>query len=227
MNDLVLYNYFRSSTSYRVRIAMHWKNLSFKYEPIHLLQDGGQQNKQEYRQLNPIGGVPTLTHNLNGTRNVISQSMAIIEYLDEVFPQQPLFSKDIFLKNKIRQLCEIINADTHPLQNLKVMQLLEKKFSFNESQKQEWIHHWIESGLKAYEQTVLGIGKHKFSAADSVTAADMFLIPQLFSARRFNVNVQNFPHLLQIEAECLKLNEFQLAHPYKQIDTPAEFQNKT
>jgi maleylacetoacetate isomerase/maleylpyruvate isomerase len=222
MNNLVLYNYFRSSTSYRVRIALNYKNLDYTYKPIHLLKDGGEQNQEPYRQLNPIGGVPTLTHNGKS----ISQSMAIVEYLDEAFPQQKLFPTDIYLKNKTRQICEIINADIHPLQNLKVMKFLTDQFQLSEEQKNLWLKNWIESGLKAVEKTILEFYTQHFCMGSQVTAADMFLIPQLFSARRFNANVNAFPTLLKIEEKCLSLPAFQKAHPFCQIDTPDEFRNQ-
>lgn len=216
MSDLSLYNYFRSSTSYRVRIALEIKGLTYHYKPVHLLQDGGEQNTPEYRSLNPVGGVPTLQH---GDR-VISQSFSIIEYLDEVFPATTaLMPTDLYLRAKVRQFCEIINADIHPLQNLKVMQYLEKQAHFTAEQKNTWLNKWIVNGLTAAEKTLENFsGLYCFG--DTVTAADAFLIPQLFSCKRFNIDITHFQLLSHINENCLKLQAFQKAHPYRQPDTP-------
>ena len=138
MSDLVLYNYFRSSASYRVRIALHHKRLPFEYKAVHLLNNGGEQNTAEYKNLNPAGEVPTLVHN----GKALSQSMAILQYLDEVFPQHPLFPKDPFQKAKVIQFCEGINC-TQPYQNLRTTQVLEKDFQFSSEQKDKWMNYWL------------------------------------------------------------------------------------
>lgn len=216
MNTVKLYNYFRSSTSYRVRIALNLKKINFEYIPVHLLNNGGEQNASEYRNINPIGGVPTLMVN----EKSISQSMAIIEYLDEAFPQTyPLFPKDLFLKAKVRQVCENINADIHPLQNLKVTQYLETKLQLNEEQKKVWLHKWIADGLTATEN-ILKNTSGKFSFGNEITAADLFLVPQLFTAERFKLDLSPFPTLVRIQNECLSHDAFKTAHPYRQPDTP-------
>lgn len=218
MSDLILHNYFRSSTSYRVRVALEIKGLPYEYKPVHLLQDGGEQNTPEYRSLNPVGGVPTLQH---GER-VISQSFSIVEYLDEAFPQTPaLMPADPYLRAKVRQFCEIINADIHPLQNLKVMQYLEKQAHFTVEQKNTWLNKWIVNGLTAAEKTLENFsGLYCFG--DTVTAADAFLVPQLFSCKRFNIDITHFQLLSYINENCLKLEAFQKAHPYRQPDTPED-----
>lgn len=218
MSNLSLYNYFRSSTSYRVRIALELKELKYDYRPVHLVANGGEHNLPAYRQLNPIGGVPTLVHN----GKVISQSFAIIQYLDEIFPQpMPLFSEDAFENAKIRQLCEIINAEIHPLQNLKVTQYLESQLKADSEQKGKWLHKWISEGLKAFEESLLPFaGKYCFG--DRVTAADLFLIPQLFSSLRFGVDVSGYRKLAQINENCLLLEAFKNAHPHRQPDTPTD-----
>lgn len=221
MAALVLYNYFRSSTSYRVRIALNLKGLPFEYRPIHLLNNGGEQNKESYRKLNPIGGVPTLVYG----DKVISQSMAIIEYLDEVFPACRLFPKDPFLKAKVRQFCENINADTHPLGNLKVMKYLETEFQADQNKKNMWLQKWMSEGFIACEKVIQPyVGTYCFG--DQITAADLFLVPQLFSARRFNVELHSIPKLLQIEKNLISHPAFQNAHPHRQVDTPEEFKEK-
>lgn len=218
MSNLKLYNYFRSSTSYRVRIALELKSLNYTYEPIHLLNAGGMQNSSAYRQLNPIGGVPTLVHN----EHVISQSFAIIEYLDEVFIETPsFFPKNFFERAKIRQVCETINADIHPLQNLKVMQFLENQFHLNPEQKNLWLNKWITEGLTAVEKIIAPYSK-KYCFGNSVTAADIFLIPQLLSSQRFGVDISQFKTLSEINANCAEHSAFKKAHPFRQIDTPEE-----
>ena len=218
MTNLELYNYFRSSTSYRVRIALELKNLKYTYTPVHLLSNGGEQNTEFYRQLNPVGGVPTLIHN----EKIISQSFAIIEYLENTFTETlPLFTNNIYTNAKIRQFCETINADIHPLQNLKVMQFLEKQLHATVEQKNLWLNKWITEGLTALEKIIKPFtGAHCFG--DSITAADLFLIPQLFSSQRFGVDISNFKVLSAINESCLILEPFKKAHPYRQMDTPEE-----
>lgn len=219
MKKLTLFNYYRSSTSYRVRIALHLKNLAFEYQPIHLLNNGGEQNLPHYRNLNPIGGVPTLAIN---NIQYLSQSFAIIEYLDESYPQPfPLFSKDPFEKAKIKQICENINADIHPLQNLKVMQFLENKHSYTQDQKNEWCQKWITDGLNATEKLISETAE-TYSFGNRITAADLFIVPQLFSAERFKVDITQFKVLNKINKNCLNQTAFIQAHPYRQIDTPLD-----
>lgn len=218
MNTLKLYNYFRSSTSYRVRIALHLKNLSFEYLPVHLLNNGGEQNQSDYRKLNPVGGVPTLIHD----DKVISQSFAIIEYLDEAFPQTyQLMPQDPYQKAKIRQVCENINADLHPLQNLKLMQYLEKKHGYAQEQKDEWAQKWIHEALTATE-SILTATTGQYAFGDQITAADLFIVPQLFSSERFKVDISKYPTLFKVNENCLKLEAFKKSHPSNQIDSPKQ-----
>lgn len=218
MDKLVLFNYFRSSTSYRVRLALEVKKLSYEYKPVHLLNNGGEQHSAEYRALNPMGGVPTLVHG----KNVLGQSIAIIEYLDDAFPQSyQLFAKDPYKKALIKQFCENINADMHAYGNLRTIQYLEKNFSANEEQKTQWIHSWTSAGLAACEKM---LEKHSglFCFGDEITAADLFLVPQIFTANRFKVPLENFPLITKIVNHCNSLEAFKKAHPFCQIDTPAE-----
>lgn len=217
MASLTLYNYFRSSTSYRVRLALHYKNLSFEYKPVHLLNNGGEQHQAEYKALNPMGEVPTLIHD----KKALGQSMAIIEYLDEVFPQNPLYPKDAFKKAQVRQFCENINSFMHPLSNLKVLQYLEKNHQYDQAQKENWISIWLTKGFAALE-SVLEKESGTYCFGNQITAADMFLVPQVFSAKRFNVSLEAFPLCQKINNECEKLEAFKKAHPLRQPDTPPE-----
>lgn len=216
MSDLVLYSYFRSSASYRIRIALHWKDLSFDYKPVHLLQNGGEQHASQYQALNPAGEVPTLTHQ----GQVLSQSMAILHYLDETFANKPLFPRDPFLKAKVIQFCEGINC-TQPLQNLKVLQFLEKELHLTGDQKNQWLQKWIGSNLASSDK-ILQSTAGAFCFGDQVTAADLFLIPQLFTAQRFNVDFSKHLTILKVQEKCSQLEAFQKAHPFCQIDTPSE-----
>lgn len=218
MPQLKLYNYFRSSTSYRVRIALALKNLKYEYIPIHLLNNGGEQNSSSYRNLNPMGGVPTLEHD----GKLISQSLAIIEYIDEVFKTVPtLFPADPFFRAKVRQACEIINADTHPLHNIKVLVYLEKNHGLNDETKQLWMNRWMIDGMSAFEKTIQPYaGTYCFG--EQITAADLFLVPQMVSAIRFKVDISQFTLLKPIYDRCLELDAFKNTHPFRQPDTPPD-----
>lgn len=215
MNEIILYNYFRSSTSYRVRIALNLKNLEYQYQPVHLLKDGGEQYQQKYLALNPMAEVPTLHH--EGFN--LGQSMAIIEYLEDVFPSPHLFPKDLQSKGKVRQFCETINSFMHPLSNLKVMQYLEKNNSYTAKDKEQWISHWYHKGFQALENW-LSQNHGIYSFGNQITYADCFLIPLIFSAQRFNVNLVDYKLCLKINDTCLQIDEFKKAHPYRQTDTP-------
>lgn len=214
---MILYNYYRSSASYRVRIALNLKGFAFEYRPVHLLKDGGEQRKNDYAALNPSREVPTLVHD----GRTIAQSMAIIDYLDHVKAEPALFPKDAYLRALTVQACEIVNSGTQPLGNLKVLNELGSRFGATGEAKTAWIHHWVTEGLTALESHV---AKHagRFCIGDQVTAADCFLIPQLFAAERFKVPVTDYKTLLRIRSECESLPAFQKAAPGVQPDTPAE-----
>jgi maleylacetoacetate isomerase len=222
MSDIKLYNYYRSSTSYRARAALYYKNINFEYIPVHLLNDGGEHKKQQYREINPMSGVPTLTHNGKS----ISQTMAIFEYLEDTFPTPALFPKDFYLKAKVRQICENISCELHPLSNLRVMQYLEKKHSYTSDEKQKWIQHWNLVGLEATEKALVSTAG-EFSVGDQISAADFFITTHLYSARRFEVDLSAFKNILKVEQKCLGFEFFKKAHPHVQIDTLEELRSKT
>lgn len=216
MSSIVLYNYFRSSTSYRVRLALHIKDLNFEYKPVNLLK--GEQHSPEYRAMNPLGGVPTLVHD----NKIIPESFAIMEYLDEVFPKNPLFPKDAYLKARVRQVCEVINSFMHPMGNLKTLQYLERSNGYTQEQKDGWVQHWAAQGLETLETTLQEFsGVYCFG--NEVTMADLFLVPQMLTCNRFKVDLSNYPTLTKINNMCLSLEPFKKAHPFCQIDTPEEF----
>ena len=210
---LKLYSYFRSSASYRVRIALHWKGLHFDYIPVHLMKDGGQQRKPEYLKVNPMGHVPALEHD----GFLIAESVPIIDYVDQMFTYKPLFLSHPKEKARVLQVCEMINSGIQPLQNLKVNQFLEKEMGHSKSDVERWNQHWIERGLESVEK-VLQTSAGSYCFGGEFSAADCFLIPQCFSARRFGVKVEKFPIISRIETACLKLEPVQQAHPEKQPD---------
>ncbi len=215
-SGLKLYNYYRSSTSFRVRIALELKKLDYEYIPVHLLK--AEQNQPEYRKINPMGGVPTLEHN----HQFIAQSDAIIEYIDEAFPQtHKLFPQDIFKKAKVREFCQIINADIHSYGNLKTLQYLEKTFAATDEVKNKWVQDFFMQGLRACE-IILQKSAGQYCFGDTITAADCFLIPLIVTSKRFSVDLSEFKYINLVFDNCTNLTEFQKAHPFKQMDTPEE-----
>ncbi len=215
MNTFVLYNYFRSSASYRVRIALNLKQIRYDYKAIHLINNGGEQHSAEYGRLNPSHDVPTLVHN----GKPIGQSVAIIEYLDEVETYQPLFPKDPYKRALIRQACEIVNSGVQPLGNLRPLAELSKRFGATDEQKRDWSIHWIDYGFRTLENFLVNHAG-KFSFGDEVTAADCFVMAQLYAAERFNLSLEPYPTLKRIHETCSKIEAFRNAHPDYQPDSP-------
>lgn len=218
MSQFILYNYYRSSTSYRARIALNLKQIKYEYMPVHLLKDGGEQHRPEYKELNPTSGVPTLIHIEGTQKHTIAQSMAIIEYLDEVKKNpHPLFPGSAIDRSLIRQICEMVNSDMHALGNLRVMQYLEKEYGADAKKKEQWIQHWVSKGFAAIE-TMISRHGGQFCYKDQVTAADLFIVTHAFAAQRFNVDISQFPKIKSVNDRCLEIPEFMAAHPKNQID---------
>lgn len=213
-----LYNYFRSSAAYRVRIALNLKGLAWQHVGVHLLK--GEQRSAEYLALNPAGLVPALVDD-DGT--VIAQSLAIIEYLEETRPDAPpLLPKDAAGRAYVRSLTLALACDVHPLNNVRVLNYLSGELGVTDAQKSGWIAHWIETGLTAFEQALAQSGRSGlFCCGDTPTLADCALVPQVFSARRFNVEVANYPLLAAIDARCAALPAVIDAHPKNQPDFSA------
>ena len=205
-----LYDYFRSTASYRVRIALNLKQISYEKIPIHLINHGGEHHHPDYLKVNPQGLVPTLDEN----GHIISQSLAIIEYLDELYPTPPLLPKMPFARAQVRQLALLIACDIHPLNNLRVTNRLRSQFSANDEQIQSWYFHWLKLGFDAFE-TQLHAHPHKapFCFGDEISMADICLIPQVFNAHRFNFSMDNYPLINTINAHCLTLPAFVAAEP--------------
>lgn len=208
-----LYHYYRSSCSYRVRIALNLKKKDYEKIPVHLVKDGGEQNKDDYLKLNPKGEVPYFIEDKIG----LGQSMAIVMYLDETYPDPLLFPKDSSLKYRCLELCEIINSGIQPIQNLKVLQQLGKRFQADQEMKDDWIRFWIQRGFVAYEKLLQEVSG-KFSCGDEVSAADIFLIPQVYNAYRYKLPMEDFPLIEKINKNALDLLAFQEASPEKFVD---------
>ncbi|WP_449100339.1 maleylacetoacetate isomerase [Pseudomonas veronii] len=213
--NLKLYGYFRSSASYRVRIAMNLKGLAYDQHSIHLSRDGGEQHGEAFRALNPQRLVPVL----DSGELKLSQSLAILEYLEERYPQTPLLPADSAGRARVRQLMQLIACDIHPLNNLRVLNYLTGPLALTEQQKLDWIHHWIELGFDALEKQLAADGETgRFCHGDTPTLADCCLIPQVFSAHRFGVDMTPYPTLVAIEEACRQLPAFVGAEPGRQPD---------
>ncbi|HEU4429158.1 MAG TPA: maleylacetoacetate isomerase [Myxococcota bacterium] len=207
---LELHDYWRSSASYRVRIALEWKRLPFKRAPVHLLRDGGQQYAPAYRKLNPQAIVPTLVDG----ELVIPQSLAILEYLEEVHPEPPLLPRDAAGRARVRSLALAIACETHPLQNTRVVAHLGERFGANDEAKAAWNRHFIELGLGAVEQRLASEpATGRFCHGDAPTFADLCLVPQLYNAVRWGCDLSGMPTLVRVRDECLALEAFQRAMP--------------
>jgi maleylpyruvate isomerase len=210
-----LYTFFRSSASYRVRIALNLKGLDYEHAPIHLRRGGGEQFSPAYKAKNPQALVPALE---DGGRP-LTQSLAIIEYLEECYPEPPLLPKDPADRAAVRAMALAIACEVHPLQNLKVLNYVKGELKQDEAAANRWAQHWIALGLAALEQIVLAAPKPgKFCFGDAPTLADLCLVPQLGNARRFGCDLSGIPTLVRIDAHCGTLPAFVKAAPENQPD---------
>ena len=210
-----LYTYFRSSAAYRVRIALNLKGLAYEAIPVHLLRGGGEQKQSAYKDLNPLGLVPTLVTDAA----VFTQSLAIMEWLDETCPEPPLLPKPADARAQVRAIAHTIASDIHPLNNLRVLGYLTKTLGMTDEQKSAWIRHWIEDGLLAVERLLVTTGtRGRYCYGDTPSMADCCLVPQVFNARRFHCNLDHLPILGGIVAACEELEAFRAAAPAQQPD---------
>ena len=219
MSDSIkLYSYWRSSAAYRVRIALNLKQLPHEIVPVHLVNNGGEQHAEAYRDMNPQGCVPTL---LDGSR-VFRQSMAIIEYLEESYPGgAALLPSTARERARVRALAQVVACDIHPLNNLRVMQFLEREFSSPQVERERWTRHWITQGFHAFERMLdENSGTGVYCDGDAPTLADLCLVPQVYNARRFDIDMSAFPVITRIEQQCLTLAAFDTARPENQVDAP-------
>lgn len=214
-----LYSYFRSSAAYRVRIALNLKALPYEVIPVHLLRNGGEQHTPEYRRLNPDALVPALVDNPSGNAAVLTQSLAIIEYLDEAYSKPPLLPQSALDRAYVRSIALSIACDIHPLNNLRVLRYLVRQMHASEEDKNAWYRHWCEQGLAALE-TVLANDERvgTFCYQDTPTMADCCLIPQVANAQRQNCDLSRMPTIMRINAACLALDAFIRAAPSQQPD---------
>lgn len=210
-----LYSYFRSSAAFRVRIALNLKGIVPDYRAVHLLKDGGRQHDPDYAALNPQEIVPTLVHD----GHAIGQSLAIMEYLDEIRPEPPLLPRAPLARARVRQLAYAVACDIHPVNNLRVLNFLRDPFGHSQDDVVTWMTHWVDLGLAALE-TMLSRAPEtgRFCHGDAPTLADICLVPQMTNARRGRTDLNRFPTLLRIEEACMALPAFADAVAQKQPD---------
>jgi len=213
-----LYSYWRSSCSWRVRIVLALKEIEYEYVAVNLL--AGQQKEESYVAKNPSKVVPALQ--IEG--QILAQSLAIIEYLEEQFQKTPVLPEDSLDRAVVRQMAHILGSDTQPVQNLRVLDKIEEKTKDKEY-RTEWARFWIEEGLTAFNKVVAKHGG-KYCFGDSVTLADVMLVPQLYGARRQNCDLKPFAKLVEIESRLAELPAFKAAHPDQQPDCPDQLAKK-
>jgi len=204
-----LFSYWRSSSAWRVRIALNVKGIKFTYHPVNLLKN--EQSSEEYKKLNPLGTVPTL--HIDG--HYLGESFAILEYLEETQKGQNLLPKDPIQRAVIRQISLMVVSDCQPIQNMRVLAKVEKEFG--EEYKLKWAKHWIENAFKAIELE-LAKTSGKYCFGDEVSLADCCLIPQVYNANRFGVDMKDFPNISKVDKNCSELEAFKKSHPTEQPD---------
>ena len=208
-----LYSYFRSSAAFRVRIALNLKGLDYESVPVHLVKDGGHNRRPEFRAVNPQMRIPALV--VPGG-DVLIQSLAIIEYLDETHPDPALLPKDAIARAQARALAQIIACDIHPLNNVGALRYLKREMHQEQSAIDAWYHHWVSEGFEAFEALAQ---PGPYACGNKVTVADLCLVPQVYNARRLKVPLEKFPKIVGIDAACLELPAFDRARPENQPDT--------
>ena len=208
-----LYSYFRSSAAFRVRIALNLKGLDYESVPVHLVKDGGHNRRPEFRAVNPQMRIPAL---VAPGGEVLIQSLAIIEYLDETHPEPALLPKEPVARAQTRALAQIIACDIHPLNNVGTLRYLKRELHQEQSAIDAWYHHWVIEGFEAFEALAR---PGPYACGNKVTVADLCLVPQVYNARRLKVPLEKFPKIVGIDAACLKLPAFDRARPENQLDT--------
>ncbi|MEG1970653.1 MAG: maleylacetoacetate isomerase [Burkholderiaceae bacterium] len=210
---LKLHSYFRSSASFRVRIALNFKGLDYQTWPTHLLRGGGEQLGPAFRALNPAALVPVLE---DGGR-VLTQSIAIIEYLEELHPEPALLPRDPWARAQVRALALAVACEIHPLNNLRVLQYLGREMNASDEQKRAWARHWIETGFAQLDAMLAPVAG-RYAVGDAITLADVLLVPQVFNARRFDCRLDTVPRVMRVFDACMALPAFIAAQPARQPD---------
>lgn len=217
-SGLVLYGYWRSSAAYRVRIALNLKGLDYGNHPVHLVKDGGEQHAAAYTAMNPQQLVPSLRDG----GQVLTQSLAIMEYLDETRPSPPLLPADAPGRARVRALAQLVACDVHPLGNLRVLQYLEHGLGVDEARRGEWSRHWIAAGFAAMEAMLAGdAATGRYCHGDAPGLADACLVPQVYNARRWKLSLDDYPTIRRIDEACHALEAFRAAAPEVQVDALA------
>lgn len=212
-----LYGYYRSSASYRIRIALKAKRIPYEDIPVYL--NKGEQLSSEFKAINPMGLVPVL----ETEHGVLAESPAIVEYLEEIAPEPALLSGDPGNRARIREMMHLIGCEIHPIQNLRILMHLRSKFGQDDEGVAKWCRKWIGAGFDAFEILARQrSGAGRYSIGDELTLADVWLIPQLYNARRFKLDLTPYPNIVSIDAHCATLDCFRDAHPSRQADAPTE-----
>jgi maleylpyruvate isomerase len=209
---VLLYNYFRSSAAFRTRIALNLKGIPYESEAVHLTRDGGAQFTPAFRKINPQARVPALKLD-NG--DILEQSLAIMDYIEETHPQPPLLPKDPAARAHVRAVAQIVSCDIHPLNNTSVLNYLRKELKQDDAAVNAWYRHWVIAGFDAVEQL---LKPGKFAFGDNVTLADVCLVPQVYNARRFKVPLDKYPKILAVDTACRAIPAFEKAKPENQPD---------
>lgn len=209
---LRLYSYYRSSAAYRVRIALNYKGIEYRQIPINLVED--EQNSEEYLAINPLGLVPALQLDDD---TILTQSTAILEWLEEQYPEPALYPYDAAARAKARSLCNVIACDIHPLNNLRVLKYLKQELKISETQKTNWYHDWIAKGFWSVEKA---LSSDPYALGHSVSMVDVYLIPQVYNALRFRQDMTSYPNISRIYHTCRELEAFKIAAPESQMDAP-------
>jgi maleylacetoacetate isomerase len=211
----VLYSYYRSTASYRVRIALAYKNIHYDYLALNLLKQ--EQKHQHFLSINPAGLVPVLYDD----SHYLSQSLAILEYLEETYPDPPLLPKAPDARAQVRGIAQMIACEIHPLNNLRVLNYLTQELKVSDDEKQAWYQHWVQQTFEPLEKQLEQNAHNHFCYGEHVTLADLCLIPQVYNAYRFKVPMDFYPNIRRINEHCLQLPYFIAAHPDNQPDTVA------
>lgn len=211
-----LYNYFRSSASFRVRIALELKGLAYDYLPVHLVK--GEHKQDGYAAVSPARLVPTLQ---TDSGDLLGQSMAIIEYLDETHPEPPLLPSDPLGRARVRALSQLIACEIHPINNLRVLKYLVRELKVGEEAKNTWYRHWVREGLEAFERELAVLPPSLYCYGNTPTLADCCLVPQIFNGRRLNTNFDGLPRTMAAFDACMALPAFQKAEPSNCPDNEA------